>query len=128
MEDYFSGFGLAFIAYNFFVGVLNTVAYNALKSSPIHLSLLESRLFHGGGFFSSITPLFTLLLRVNAVVFLVYLAFEYAWYFPIVLYLISLGALLLLSAILRPTIGLLLPALLGYVLGPILGVLIWLSM
>jgi hypothetical protein len=127
VENYLSSFSLLFIAYNCFVGLLNTVAYNAIRSSPIHLSGVEIKLFHQNNFLGSATPALALALRINAIAFLIYLGFEITWYFPIILYLMSLIVLIAISAILRSTVGTLKPALLGYVLGPLLGVAMWLN-
>lgn len=128
MENYLSGFALLFIAYNLFVGLLNTVALNAMTANQWSLSPIEDRLFKQNRFLSIGTPILTLILRINGAAFLVYLGFQIVWYSPIVLYLIAVLILGAVSVILRATIGLLMPALLGYLFGPILGILLWFSL
>lgn len=70
---------------------------------------------------------FGLAARVYGIVFLIYLGIQTRWYYPILLYVVALPLVVFLQNVVRMKWGVLFPTLLGFIVLPLIGVWMWLS-
>lgn len=94
------------------------------KASPLDLAPIDYQLWLEGPL-ALITTIFGLVARIAGIAFLIYLGFQTRWFYPIILYAVSLPITIIFQSIIHIKIGLRLPAQLGYIVMPIVGVWMW---
>ena len=70
---------------------------------------------------------FLILVRINGIAFLIFLGYKHLWWHPILLWLGCLIATDIAASMFRGPTGLTIPALLGFVILPIIGFALWFS-
>jgi hypothetical protein len=114
-----------FVTYQVFYGLLSFYHSSTVRASPEDVATLDAKLWLENTPLAAAATVFLLLVRINGIALLVYLGFKTAWHVPIVLFFGALLAMAVLSAIIRRAFGTALPSLLGFVILPIVGVVLW---
>lgn len=114
-------------AYEIFENIQTEFARRAISSPAFNLSALERKLWKSNSALSLFAMLFLLIVRINGIIFLIYLGVKTIWWHPIALWGGCLvGSMVAISMFKGPT-GLAIPSMLGYFALPILAVALWIS-
>ena len=114
-----------FFFYELFYDFLTYWYFSAMRAYPEDLAEIEAKLWREDTALASGATMLLLAFRVNGVAFLVYLGFQTTWYIPIVLWLATFVVNASINALLRVKLGRAELALPGFVVLPIVGVLMW---
>ena len=114
-----------FFFYELFYAFLTYWYSSAMRANPEDLAEIEAKLWREDTALASGATMLLLAFRVNGVAFLVYLGFQTTWYIPIVLWLATFVVNASINALLRVKLGRAELALPGFVVLPIVGVLMW---
>jgi hypothetical protein len=114
-----------FVFYELFFAFLTYWYSSAMRANPEDLAEIEAKLWREDTALASGATMLLLAFRVNGVAFLVYLGFQTTWYIPIVLWLATFVVNASINALLRVKLGRAELALPGFVVLPIVGVLMW---
>jgi hypothetical protein len=114
-----------FFFYELFSAFLTYWYSSAMRANPEDLAEIEVKLWREDTALASGATMLLLAFRVNGVAFLVYLGFQTTWYIPIVLWLATFVVNASINALLRVKLGRAELALPGFVVLPIVGVLMW---
>lgn len=117
---------ILFACFEVFQAILVTYMQRSLSADMWDLAELDITLWRGGAI-SGFAKLFNLANRVGGIAFLIYLGFCTRWFYPIILYGVTLPTSAILTVIVQRTLGLRTPSLLGFIVIPIVAVWMWLS-
>ncbi len=98
-----------------------------IKSSPLEQAPLDITLWIIPPL-STFTKLILTLMRPMRWAFLIFLGFQTVWYYPLILFIVSIGTSVAVVTASHLIFGLRMPALLGYLVMPIVGTWMWLSL
>lgn len=98
-----------------------------LKASALDLAPMDTMLWLVPPI-SSFTKLFLTLSRPMRWGFLIYLGFQTVWFYPAILFALSIVTSILFVKVVQSMFGLRMPAILGYLVMPISGTWMWLSL
>lgn len=96
------------------------------KVSPLDRAPLDTKLWLTPPL-STLLTTFLLIMRPMRWAFLIYLGFQTVWYYPLIIFGISILSTLLLVLLVQMTMGLRFPTLLSFIGLPILGVWMWIT-
>ena len=94
--------------------------------SPVYaLSALERKLWKENSFVSLLSIFFLAVVRINGIVFLIYLGIQGEWWHPVVLWIACLIMTPVAMVFFRGPTGLAWPSLAGFVVIPVVAVFLW---
>lgn len=111
--------------YQIFYGLLSLYFTISYQAAPSDLSNLEAKLWREETLLATVATFFVWLARFNGLAFLVYLGFQTQWYYPIVLWVVALVGMIIINMFIRMIFGLVVPALIGFVVLPVTGIWMW---
>jgi|SRR5690554_210007 len=116
------------IFYEILANIQTSWAQQAMQQPTYMLSKIERMLWKDSSLVSLAALVFCAIVRVNGVIFLIYLGFQTDWWWPIVIWISSLVmSLTLMKTIIRGGVFMPLLSLLAFPLLPILAVCLWLT-
>lgn len=113
-------------AYEIFGNLLTEFARQALSSPTYNTSALERKLWKEKSTLSFFSMVFLFVSRINGIIFLIYLGYKSIWWHPIVLWVGCLIATGVVASMLKGRTGIVIPALLGFIVIPVTGITLWL--
>lgn len=114
-----------FAIYQIFYGLLSFYYSTSASARPVDLAELDVKLWREDTALAAGATMLLFAVRVNGIAFLVYLGLQTEWYFPIILWIATLVGMTVINTLVRRKLGMALPALPGFFVLPIVGVLLW---
>lgn len=116
--------GILYLVFNAFEEIQVRYMELTLKATPLELAPLDLKLWVEPPL-SAFATLFLFLMRPMRWAFLVYLGFQTVWYYPIILFVVSIGTSVAVVTATHLIFGLRTPSLIAYLVMPITGVWMW---
>ncbi len=116
---------VVFTVYQAFYGLLSFYYSNAMQKHPEDLSEMECKLWRENTALSAGATLFVLAARITGVAWLVWFGIRTEWYYPALLFVVTLLGTVVINGFIRASFGVAVPALLGFVVLPASGTALW---
>jgi hypothetical protein len=113
--------------YEVFGNIQTEYARRAMTQPAYFLSALERKLWKDNSIISLVSLIFLFAVRINGIVFLVYLGFQTVWWNPIVLWVGCMVGSAVAVSMFNGRTGLAIPALLAFPVLPVVAVILWLT-
>lgn len=116
---------ISFAIFQVFYGLLSHYHSVTVRASPEDVATVDAKLWLESTPLAAFATIFLLGTRILGILFLLYLGYKTTWYYPIVLFVGSLIPMVVVNAGLRAAFGTAVPALLGFVVLPVVGSWMW---
>ena len=114
-----------FVVYQIFYGLLSYYQSSTVKANPEDVADLDAKLWIENTPVAAAATVFLLLVRVAGIAYLFYLGYRTDWKNPVLLFLGALVIMAIVNTFIRKYFGGTLPALLAFLILPIVGGFLW---